>query len=248
METFLIKERYKVTYVLFAQQDYAALQAVDIQSREKDTYLLNVYEEEYRKSYLRVFHDLRGCEDFREMFLWEDSVVAVFDYREGLTIDQVFFKGAQMDWTFRLEAAQALFHKALFMSDFPPQISCAAMLSENIQVFPAERAVDVSFAVRPLEGLNQRELVFLLTDQIKKVLLHRWDSPLGERRFVRSLCRGEEVSAAAAYKKWTAEAPGIRAEYEMIEKKGALARWLYLLFMNLRDWAGRRWKKGRKGS
>lgn len=246
MESFLIKERYKVTYVLYAQQDYAALQAVDIQSREKDAYLLNVYEGEYRKSYLRVFHDLRGCGQFREMFLWEDSLVAVFDYREGLAIDQVFFKGAQVDWRFRLEAAQALFHLALSVSACPPQISCAAMLSDNIHVFPTEGKLGVSYVVRPLEGMNQRELVLLLTDQIQKVLLHRWDSPPRERRFVRSLCRGTERSAAAVYGKWTAEAPAIRAEYEMIEKKAALARWLYLLFMNLRDWAEGRFK--RKGS
>ena len=42
MEPVLIREQYKVVQVLYAQKDYAALQAVDIQDREKTPYLLNV--------------------------------------------------------------------------------------------------------------------------------------------------------------------------------------------------------------
>jgi len=66
MEALLIKERYKVTHVLYAQENYAALEAVDIQSREKLTCLLNVYEGAYCKPYIRVFHALRNCDAYRE--------------------------------------------------------------------------------------------------------------------------------------------------------------------------------------
>lgn len=237
MNAPLIKGQYKVTCVLYAEASYAALQAVDIQSREKKAYLLNVYEGAYLKPYLRCFHSLRGCGSFREMFVWEENLVAVFDYRQGLPIDRVFYKGADAGWRFRLKAARSLFRQALLMSGFPPQVSCAALLSENVQVFLQEEALEVSYIIRPLAEANQRELVFLLSDQVKKILAPRWDSPRKERAFIRELCRGGEGSVVSAYGKWAAAEAGLQAEYEAIEKRDGLGRAMYLLVMNLKDWA-----------
>ena len=248
MESLLIRERYKVIHVLYAEEDYAALEAVDIRDREQTLYLLNVYEGKYLKSYLGCFHQLRGCPAYREMFLWQDSLVAVFTYREGLSIDRVFFQGARLDWRMRMDAAGALFRQALAMWEYPPQISCAALLSDNIQILREERVLEINYAVRPLGELDRRELVLLLSDQIRKVLLQRWDSPVEERRFVRELCAGAERSAVGAYGSWIAAEPAIRAAYERIENKGSLGKWLYLLFMNLRDWGQRRLKRKRGGS
>lgn len=248
MKSLLIKERYKVLCVLYAQESYAALQAVDIQSREKKLCLLNVYEGAYLKRYIRCFHDLHNCDGYLDMFIWEDSLITVFEYRKGRSIDQVFFKGATVEWRFRLKAAQALFHQALVMSCFPPEISCAAMLSDNIQVFPEEENVSVNYAVLPLEEMNERELIFLLTDQIQKILINRWESPKSERRFVRELCSGNEHSMVAVYGKWIAAEPEIRAEYERIESKGALSKALSLLFMNLGDWFKMKFGKKQRGN
>ena len=247
MERILIRERYKVIQVLYAQENYAVLQAVDIRSREKSLCLLNVYEGAYLKPYLCCFHDLRSCPSYREMFVWEGSLVAVFDCREGVSIDQIFYQGAKVDWGFRLEAAQALFHQALTMWDFPPRISCPALMSENVRFFQEERLLMVNYAVYPLGELDRRELVFLLSDQIRKVLMHRWDSPLEERRFVRELCAGGERSAVGAYGKWIAAEPVIRSAYERMDRKSTLGRWLHLLWINLRDWVEIRIKKGRRG-
>lgn len=235
MSALLIKGQYKVICVLYAEESYAALQAVDIRSREKRPYLLNVYEGAYLKPYIRCFHDLRGCGDFREMFIWEKSLVAVFACRQGLPIDQVFYKGAKVDWRFRMKMARDLFRQALLMSDFPPRISCAALLSENVRV--SAESLGVNYMVRPLAETNQRELVFLLCDQVQKVLALRWDSPWQERAFVRALCRGEERSVAAAYGRWAAAEPELQAAYEELADRDRLNRALYLLRMNLRDWA-----------
>ena len=248
MDALLIRERYKVVQVLYAQQNYATLLAVDIQEREKTTFLLNVYEGEYLKPYLRCFHELCCCGAYREMFVWENHLVAVFTYREGLNIDQVFYKGARLNWQLRLTAAQALFHQVLSMWDFPPRISCAALLSPNIQVFRDESMLEFNYGVQPLEEMDRRELVFLLSDQISKVLMLRWDSPLEERRFVRELCRGGDSSGVVVYGKWLAAEPEIRKAYEMIEKKSTLSRWLYLLFINAKDWVQVTFKrKGESG-
>lgn len=246
METRLIKERYKVIRVLYAEEDYAALQAVDIQSREKRGYLLNVYEGEYLKPYLNSFMALRGCEAYRDIFLWEGSLVSVFEYREGTDIDRVFYRGVKIPWQERLRAARTLIQQALVLSTYPAQISCAAMLSENIQVLREEPSLVFNYMVRPLEEMNERELVLLLTDQVQKVLLPRWDAPEEERRFVRRLCGGGLTTVAEVYGYWTATVVEIEAAYERIEGKGALGRGLYLVFMNVRDWAREHITGGRK--
>ena len=233
MESFLIKERYKVTRVLYAEKDYAALQAVDILSREKTEYLLNVYEGEYLKEYLGCFDRLKFCPEFKGLQIAGESLVAVFDYRRGVDIDQVFYKGAELDWHFRLKTAEALFHLGLSMVDFPPEIACTAFLSENIQIYPNEDAMGVSFVVKPMRELSEREMIFLLSDQIKKVLIKRWSSPKPERRFVAELSRGTETSVVALYSKWTEARKEIQEAYETIDGKPALGRLLYLLFMNL---------------
>ena len=243
MEALLIRERYKVISVLYAEQDYAALQAVDIQDREKTTCLLNVYEGDLLKPYLRCFYELRNCSDYQEMFVWENHLVTVFSYREGMTIDQVFYRGAPLDWQLRLAVAQTLFHQALATWDYPPEISCAALLSENIQILQDEQLMAVNYAVRPLGELDRRELLLLLADQVKKVLIERWDSPLEERQFVRELCRGAETSAVAVYGKWAAAEPVIREAYEKIEQKPTLSRGLYLVFLNAKDWFKQRTAK-----
>lgn len=243
MSALLLRGQYKVTCVLYAEASYAALQAVDIRSRDKKLYLLNVYEGAYLKAYLRCFHDLRNCGSFREMFVWEESLVAVFDCRQGFPVDRVFYKGASVDWHLRMKAAADLFRQALLMSDMPPEISCAALLSENVQMFLEEECLRVNYMVPPLGEMNQRELVFLLSDQIQKILEIRWDSPQQERAFVRELSRGGERSVVAAYGKWTAAEPGILAAYEELEGMSALKRMLTLLVLNLKDWVKLRFNK-----
>lgn len=247
MEPFLIKERYKVTQVLYSQENYAALQAVDIQSRENDTLLLNVYEGPYLKPYIDCFDRLRFCAEYRGMFLSGESLVTVFAFRRGVNIDQVFCKGAKLPWRYRLDTAQLLFHQGLAMADFPPEISCPALLSENIQIFPLEEKVGFHFADRPMEGLCQRELVFLLTDQIRKVLLKRWEAPRAERDFVDEVSAGTYTSAVTLYGRWTEVQPAIREAYEKIDAKTALGRALYLLFMNLSCWARNTFRGKKKG-
>lgn len=245
MSALLLKGQYKVTCVLYAEASYAAVEAVDIRSREKKPYLLNIYEDEYLKPYLRCFHDLRNCGSFREMFVWGKSLVAVFDYHQGFPIDRVFYKGAAVDWRFRLKAAADLFRQALLMSDMPPEISCAALLSENVHMFLEEECLKVNYMVRPLGEMNQRELVFLLSDQIQKILALRWDSPQQERAFVRELSRGGERSAAAAYGKWAAAEPELWAAYEELEGMTGLKQTLTLLLVNLKDWVKLHFNKGR---
>ncbi len=123
MDAILINSRYKVTHVLHAQADYAAVLAVDIASREMTEYLLNVYESGLKRQYVSCFDALKFCPEFINMFIAEDALVAVFRAAASETINSVFYKGADIPWDERLRYAQMVMHLALSVSDYPPEVS-----------------------------------------------------------------------------------------------------------------------------
>ena len=154
MDTLLIRERYKVVQVLETRENYAFAEAVDILDREKSSYLLNIYEGPLLRTYLPCFDQLDACPDFQGVFLEGESLVAVFRYRAGTPIDQVFYRGDRHDWRSRLEYAQQLLHQVLNMADLPAQVSCAALLSENVLVNENSRDVSLRFQVPPMEEMT----------------------------------------------------------------------------------------------
>lgn len=243
MEAILIKSKYKVTHILHAQEGYAAFQAVDIESREKNEYLLNVYEGELIRRYIDCFDRLRHCPHFVSMFMDGGSLVAAFTFEEGRKIDDVFFLGASHDWRTKLRFAGLVFHQALSISDFPPEISCAAMLSRNIVVWPKDQRLSVNYLVPPMEGMNERELLLLMTDQIKKIFLPCFSTPTAESAFLARLESGAFHTLAQTYSAWLEAEKSIAGEYEAIEKRGAISRTLYLLVINIKRWFKKAFRK-----
>ena len=242
----LIRSRYKVTHVQLAQEGYAALLAVDIESRDKREYLLNVYEGELVKRYVACFDQLRHCPQYHGMFMDRGSLVAVFDSVEGDPIDQVFYRGAAVEWKKRVLFADQLFHLGLCLSDFPPEISCAAFLSENLLLKPLEDRMVLRYQVAPMEGMNRREAALLLADQAKKILLRRFRSPDAEIAFLEGLEAQVFLSPVELYGDWLQHRQAITDGYQALEAKVPLQRGLYLLFRNLAR-GFRRLRKGKRG-
>lgn len=233
METMLIRERYKVICVQEAENEYAFLEAVDIQEREKSTCLLNIYEGSLRPVYLNCFDRMDDCDDFRGMFIQGESVVTVFEAHTGTGIDQVFYRGADHSWETRLTFAELVLHKALSLSSLPPEISCAAMLSENLLV-DLDGRIMTRWHVSPLEGMNGRELAYLAIDQVKKILLARFASPVEELMFLERLDSGTYTSMAQVYSLWRGSCADIRQGYEALEKKNFFKRWFSLLWKTVK--------------
>ncbi|MCC8157028.1 MAG: hypothetical protein LIO54_07110 [Oscillospiraceae bacterium] len=240
METMLIRERYKVIRVLEAEQNYAFLEAVDIQDREKRSCLLNIYEGSLLPVYLNCFDRVADCEDFCGMFIQGKSLVAVFAYRTGLNIDRVFYRGADHRWETRLTFAELILHNALSLSSLPPEISCAAMLSESLLIDLDGQRVMTRWYVPPMKGMNGRELACLAIDQVKKVLLPRFASPVEELEFLKQLDSGVYQSIAQVYSLWRGAQAGIRQGYETLAKKNAFQRGFSLL------WKSFRWRVRKK--
>lgn len=230
MEAMLIRERYKVIRVLDARESYAFLEAVDIQDREKGTCFFNLYEGPLLREFLNCFDRLSDCPEYRGMFVAGDTLVSVFDRCEGRTIDEVFRRGADYDWKTRLTYAELMLHKALSLANLPPEVSCAALLSDNVLVdLPGER-IQLRYHVVPLEGMNPRELAWLAADQVKKILLPRFGSPLEELEFLEEAGSGACASVIRLYALWREKKDKIQAAYEELDRKNPFRRWLILLW------------------
>ena len=241
METILIRERYKVVRVLCAAEEYACVEAVDIQDRETPVCLLNLYEGEQFHRYGKIYASMKleDCPALRRIFLDGETLVAVFDSSRGDNIDQMFYRGDHRSWQERLDYAEALLHAALTLANLPPELNCPAMCTENLFFAPGVAAVRFRFLIAPTEGMNARELTLLTEDQLKKILQRRPESTNTELDFLDRLAWGDYTTVVQLYAAWRGVRDQIREEYETWEKRTFIGRW----FDNLRRWIKRKLKQ-----
>ncbi len=241
MGTMLIRGRYKVVRVVALRRDYALLEAVDISDRETPLCLLNLYEGELLHRYSRIFTDVPGeeCPAFRGIFLEQGTLVAAFDRCEGESIDRLFYRGDAWDWRDRLSFAELLLHRALSLANLPPELACAALLSENLLFDLKNRRVGVRWMAEPMEEMNPREAALLAADQVKKILPRTPAAGREERTFLDELETGAFRNVVALYGRWRSARPAIEAERGEFESKDPFRRGLIALGRLVRDRAGR---------
>ncbi len=112
--------------------------AVDLESRDKREYLLNVYEGQLVKTYVDSFDRLRHCPAYHGMFMDKGSLVAVFDAVDGTPIDQVFYKGAQVEWQDAGGLGAGAVSSGVVHFGLSAGDRLRALLSENLRLWPKE--------------------------------------------------------------------------------------------------------------
>ncbi len=241
MESLLIRERFKVVRVIALQPDYALLDAVDISDRETPSCLLNLYEGQYLHRYARICAQLRkeDCPAFRGMFLDRGTLVTAFDRSVGEPIDTLFYRGDAWTWQERLSFSEQLLHRALRVANLPPELACAALLSENVLFDRKGGCVSLRWMMRPMDEMNAREVALLAADQVKKILPRTLSAGPEELRFLDRLDEGCFHSVVALYGAWREAEKAIRAEREAFHKKNFIRRGLILLGRAIRRSAGR---------
>lgn len=242
MEAVLIRERYKIVRVLHAAEDFACVEAVDIQDRETPVYLINLYEGEFFHRYGKIYASMKqeDCPALRRLFLDGQTIAAVFEEKQGVNIDQLFYEGDNWNWRDRLAYAEALLHAALTLYNLPPELSCAAMLTENLFFNCRDVKVRFRYLIPPLEEMNARELTLLTCDQLKKILRRRQSCLGAELDFIEQLDRCDFPTVVKLYAAWRSAQDGIRAEYEEWEEKSMIGKWLAVAWLRIKRLFNRR--------
>ena len=231
MESMLIRERYKVVRVIARQPDYALIEAVDISDRETPSCLLNLYEGELLHRYARICAGIRkeDCPAFRGIFLEQGTLIAVFGMSKGEPIDRFFFRGDKWSLEDRLLYTEKLLHCALSLANLPAEMSCAALLSDNVMIDPKEHRVNIRWMLTPMDGMNQRETALLAADHARKILPVSLRAGKGEIRFLDELASGAFRNVVTLYRRWREAEQAIRAEREAFEHKSFIRRGLIML-------------------
>ena len=235
MDALLIRERYKVVRAVRVQPDYALLEAVDIAERETPSRLLNLFEGELLHRYARICSAIRkaDCPEFQGMFLEKGTLVAVFSDCGGESVDRLFYRGDAWAWQDRLLFVELVLHHALSLANLPPEVSCAAMLSENLLFDPPNGKVESRFMLTPMEDMNARELVLLALDQVKKILPRTAAAGKAEQAFHDRVAGGAFRSVVQLYAYWHETEPLIREERAEFEKQFIIKRWCVMLWRRI---------------
>ena len=231
METLLIRERFKVVRVITVQPNYALLEAVDISERETPSCLLNLFEGELLHRYARICAGIQKeeCPAFRGMFLERGTLVAAFDRCGGEPIDRLFYRGDSWSWQERLSYTELVLHRTLTFANLPPEVGCAALLSDNLLIDMKKKSVDTRWMLQPMDEMNPREPALLAADQVKKILPLTLRTGEAEKRFLDQLDAGTARNVVALYGAWREAEGAIRAEREEFEQKGFIKRGLIML-------------------
>ena len=235
MDTILLKEQYKIVRVLELQEHFAAVHAVDITSRSNDQCIINIYDGELLKPYIGYYSGLVNFAGYKGMFVRDESLAAVFSFRDGEEIDRVFFRGNKVKSSECIDYADQLFKLTLSVSDQPPEIICPLLLSRQLRFVKAEKGFVFHAVVVPTEGMNQREMALLLRDQILKLLCVKFDTVWAVRCYVRELKHAEVRSVVQLYTRWCEVRKSMKREAEKLDSSGFVNRVVHLLWLNIKD-------------
>jgi hypothetical protein len=234
MDANYIKSRYKVIHVLRESGFFSAVLAVDIESRDKTEYLLNIYKSSLTSRYVDVFDKLKHCNDFVEKFIFNGTLTAVFRFNKSTHFNDVFNKNTRLLWQERLDYAQLLFHHALSVSDYPAEVARAALEPDNIFVNLNDKKLVINYVVSPEVGDIKKNLISQLAIPARIILTNSSRLLAGELDFLEQLESKDSGSIASVYSAWQSLKTELTAEYEKLDKMNFINRWFYLVLSRSR--------------
>ena len=228
----LIQERYKIEYRITESEDYVAYRGVDIEDREKKVYLLNVYSGSNAKKFVKVFLDLKNCPEYKGLIVEEGCLIAVFDYRSGEKIVDVFKKNAHRSEEYRLKSAGQLLNIGLIAESYPDEIRKRMINYKNFCVKASSERIDINFMLEP-ETYNNDYLQILI-NCLRVILPRSFSEPEKEREFFLDLKKRPVKDGIELYARWKKAFPDIESEYHKQINMPFIERFLSLLAINIK--------------
>ncbi len=228
----LIRERYKVECTLRESPNYAALRVVDIEERDKNTYLLNVYSGDKIKKYVKIFHNLKNCPEYKGSFAENGKFYAVFSYEVGENIDSVFRPKALLEEDYRFCSVDQILNRGLESESYPDDMKCSVICHCNFQVKQASKKIEMNFFVDP--AIYNENYIDILISESRKMLPKTFTEPIEERKFFLLLKRRPAADAIELYARWKKAFPLIDAEYKRQIRMPLIERIFAIIMKNIK--------------
>lgn len=226
MDERLIRERYKVVRVLIDEPEYAAVEAVDIQDRERPDRLLNLYEGEALRRCSRMYAGLKSedCPAFRRVFLdgQNKTLAAVFEDVQELPLSKAM-QAKKPEREDRLLWAEGILHAALTLNNLPDGLAWAALRPDNLFLRDDGKTVALRFVVPPPP--TERETpARAAAERVLAVYPRRLCRTYAEAYFLDRLADSDFASTVDLYAFWRRAKAEIDAEAEEAAKLGLIRR------------------------
>ncbi len=228
----LIQSKYKIECTLKESEDYVAYRAVDIEDREKKSVILNVYSGRYVKEFVKVFHDLGNCRDYKSMFLYENKVASVFAWNTGEPFSHIFKKKADLDIEYRVKSADQMFHIGLLVDSYPEEIRKCVLIEDNFRVKHASEQIVLNFLIDP--GEKNDPVAVVIEKEVRKILPKGFRVPIVQREFFMNLEECPPKDGKELFERWREAKTPISEAWAAIQKKASIERFFSLIFMNIR--------------
>ena len=228
----IIREKYKIEYELRTNPDYTAFRAVNIVERDKNTYLLNVYSNESVKKYVKIFHDLKNCPEFKETFVYKGKLAAVFEYKSGEDINAIFKRKAALEVDYRIKSVEQMLNIGLISESFPDDIKCRIINHENFMVRRSSEEITLNFIIDP--EVYNKSYVDTLISEIRKMLPMSFTEPIIEREFFLLLKRNPVKDAIELYARWKKIKAALVKEYNRQVSMPIIERIFSIIFQNIK--------------
>ncbi len=241
MEGTLIRERYKVVRVLLSEPEYTAVQAVDIQERQRPDCLLNLYEGETLRQCGRFYADLRAedCPGFRRVFMdgQNKKLAVVFESAQGEPFGTLLDRKKKLDREQRFAWIECLLHAALTLNNAPAEIAAAALRPENILVNERAGTLALRFVIPPPRGTA--EPVRAAEARALELYPRKFCVTDAEYTLLDRMNAGSFGSLAELYGGWRKASEQIAEEYAQWKDMGFFKRMATLLLRRVRRDSGK---------
>ena len=242
----LIQGKYKIECTLRASEDYVAYRAVDIEDREKKSVILNVYSGQYVKEFVKVFHDLGNCGDYKGMFLYDGKIASIFKWNTGENFSQIFKKKADLSIEYRMKSGDQLFHIGLLVDSYPEEIRRSVLCDDNFRVKQASEEIVLNFLISP--DKKHVSVAKVIESKVRTVFPRGFTVPIVQREFFLSLEEKPPEDGKELFERWREYKEPIADAWKKSMKRGSIERFFEIIFMNIKwffKYYFRKWRRKR---
>lgn len=224
--------RYRIVETLQKNKDYTALRAVDIETRSRQTVLINRYQSP--KAIRSVLPEMetvaaRKPVGFVAISVESGAVDVVFDYPSAQPLLQEYNKKNRAERETAYTLLEQYLHQLLLLADYPMRLLNAAACPENVRVQKASRKLYCGVMIPP-ETPTGMDTVLAGISVVAETLLTRKFFSFGfEIAFLNALKEKQYQSLAAVYSAFRLLERCYEEKRAESESKIGLAKLLYFL-------------------
>jgi len=211
--------RYQVLENLFSETGYTASVCIDVETRTNyKPLLINIYSDpNYISFFLPLFYNISKdmCENYHHVISGNRCIMAVFDYHQGVPLQNYLESLPKSDYPARAQAVGNLLDAALILDTLPLVFACSALRPPNTVFYAKENTVRFNFIIKP-DGnkSDEEEKLAMFTAYLESAFIKNRFLPAKAAEFLEQVRSGKVSGFVHICSAWRGISASAMAEYE----------------------------------